>query len=105
MGVSHPREALGDVDWRPGRWGDEWADPDILDITGNGLWGDLLRVKYPCWTSETSRVVSGPCGDRRYRFPGRWFPTMAAARAHWTKRARVIEGYYLPARWILRIAR
>lgn len=70
------------------RWTDDWGQP----------------VTYPDWFPGETRVVSGPYGPAtKSRFPGRRFATRYQARAHWEAKARIVEEYRIPGRWIFRI--
>ncbi len=87
----------GDLEWETREYGSEyerWADEDGA------------RIEYPIWHPDTSRVVSGPYGPVWYsRFPGKRFPSRTLARQYWCTRARVIEEYRVPGRYMFRIRR
>lgn len=59
--------------------------------------------RYPDWSRETTRVVSGPVGDAR--FPGTRFETVSEAREHWTARSRIRADYTVTGRYIFRVDR
>jgi hypothetical protein len=77
---------------------------DPLDAGERWFDEDGRPIEYPDWTPGTSRVVSGPYGPASVtKFPGRRFPDRASARRYWGVRARILEEYKVPGRYIFRI--
>lgn len=59
-------------------------------------------AEYLDYDPATTRVISGPLGDKDY--PGRRFQTRSQARRYWTTKAgKIIEDLSVPGRWIFRV--
>lgn len=71
------------------------ADDDMSAPT----WDD---EDYPLWAPETSRIISGPIGERA-RFHGTRHPDWQSAKAYVQSKYTMLKFGCLPGRWFARI--
>jgi hypothetical protein len=97
----------GEVEWFTEAWGvsqGSYLLAQSVDVPVRWYDENGQRLRYPDWTEETTRVVSGPYGYSK--FPGRWFPDRRKARRYWQLRVgHIYQEAIVPGRWVFRIPR